>query len=119
MAASRPRALLYSRGLFGTLVSRLVREPINWQLIGCEILVTVTTVRKDFSQHPKRLEAIPCLDPLPFCRPLAKLKVVLGSTLSDGSPLSGHRRGRAGGLRGIAELRACATRHPDRLDELC
>ena len=26
-------------------------EPINWQLIGCEILVTVTTVRKDFSNR--------------------------------------------------------------------
>ena len=51
MAASRPCALLYSRGLFGTLVSRLVREPINWQLIGCEILVTVTTVGKDFSNR--------------------------------------------------------------------
>ena len=50
-AAWSSRALLYSCGLFGTLVSRLVREPINWQLIGCEILVTVTTVRKDFSNR--------------------------------------------------------------------
>ena len=41
-------------GLFGTLVSRLVREPINWQLIGCEILVTVTTVRKDFSNRKRK-----------------------------------------------------------------
>ena len=36
---------------FGTLVSRLIREPINWQLIGCEILVTVTMVSKDFSNR--------------------------------------------------------------------
>ena len=36
------------------LVSRLVREPINWQLIGCEILVTVTTVRKDFSNRKRK-----------------------------------------------------------------